>query len=917
MESWSNGRERLFEQLTKVCDQIGNKLQAELDENFVRISQEELRSLREKSTAIDVLHKRYKGLSYELEACRAAATRVDGLEQENKRLAAELQRQLQPEQRTLATPRARLVPKDDSHGAPAPSDPSSSVTRIDYDETKPVALEKYQSQVLKYNNLHDRYNDMREARQKLEDLLRVEKEKNREWNAFKEEQDKSNAKRNEKIKRLEAEVRRLRTQVQGETRGLDARTPADHDVASSRLGLTKHSLYENGEEDILRSCPIKNPAAHVALLEDTRISDETFEVGNVFTVKDTPESVDLLTHLSDVDQAEGTQHVALETHHTSSTEGDINPYSPKKTTDQKIPVLLPQRSPSPDTPVVISSRSVKKRKNRHESTGATSFNKVKFEIIGSSPIGLARLTYLNVNESLDLDDIGEKVNTPRKQRYFQQELSRQPSQGLLHPSQRENRADQSPNPDQGCSNFSYHNMTSNNTPIRPTDSVLQPRSTNRPMLPQNSEGRPQKKRRIASDKDVGTLMEDGELATNLRLDPCSNGRLIDLLSKPSPTRQALVPTRLHTTNQQATRSYRSIAISGLGREVTTATHQGLPNDGTRTPRITGESTPKVPTRDATDVDGLPATSSRPTSKGSVASYFESSRPSSRETSRTSVEPQRHVSRSLKKDFLEPEVNDAMRRSAELDVQKSNPLRSSLEPKSTLLPPPRRDLHEVFTSKPQPLRVEELVSDRNSKQDMATASKSRRRPKTNTTLVDCEIDPDQGPLRARPLEKLRLQDFKVNLNYNQGYEYAYRDVVRGDARHALEGCTKPECCGHKFRVLAELNTVESPTASQEERDDELLRNHMGDNAHKLRSMSKHQRHELLMQAKTRDIANQHGRHRHAYTRAASPPGFWRPDFPTTQEEMADREKAKEREREMIIERYEAAMRPGGKYMFRDE
>ncbi len=98
---------------------------------------------------------------------------------------------------------------------------------------------------------------------------------------------------------------------------------------------------------------------------------------------------------------------------------------------------------------------------------------------------------------------------------------------------------------------------------------------------------------------------------------------------------------------------------------------------------------------------------------------------------------------------------------------------------------------------------------------------------------------------------------------------------------------------------------------------LLNEFMGDNAYKIRNMSKAEREELILQAKTRELANKYGRHRHAYERRSSPPGFWRTDFPTTQEEIDDREKAKQKVRDEVAKRYKEAMRPGGAFIFRDE
>jgi len=176
-----------------------------------------------------------------------------------------------------------------------------------------------------------------------------------------------------------------------------------------------------------------------------------------------------------------------------------------------------------------------------------------------------------------------------------------------------------------------------------------------------------------------------------------------------------------------------------------------------------------------------------------------------------------------------------------------------------------------------------------------------------------------PLRTQPLQELTLQDFKVNPQYNQGYGYAFREIVRKEAeRRCLPGCTKAECCGGQFRVLAEASRDpnKTPTASQEEADDKILKEFLGDNSYKLQNMTGAQRLETLMQALTRDLANKLGKHRHAYERRQSPPGYWRTDFPNTQEQRADRAQAEQQEREQLAHRYEEAMRRGA-YIFRDE
>ncbi|OCL03294.1 SAE2-domain-containing protein [Glonium stellatum] len=173
------------------------------------------------------------------------------------------------------------------------------------------------------------------------------------------------------------------------------------------------------------------------------------------------------------------------------------------------------------------------------------------------------------------------------------------------------------------------------------------------------------------------------------------------------------------------------------------------------------------------------------------------------------------------------------------------------------------------------------------------------------------------LRARPLDQLTIADFKPNPAFNQGLNYVFSETVRGrDARRCLPGCTDPSCCGSAFRALAAAAPA-LPDESDE--SEQLLKNYLGDayDVQRIRCMETEEREELVLQAKTRLMADKHGRHRHAYERRATPPGFWRTDMPTTQEIERDREVAKELEKKNVEERWRESTREGGRWLFRDE
>ncbi|KAH8171388.1 DNA repair protein/CtIP [Sarocladium implicatum] len=177
----------------------------------------------------------------------------------------------------------------------------------------------------------------------------------------------------------------------------------------------------------------------------------------------------------------------------------------------------------------------------------------------------------------------------------------------------------------------------------------------------------------------------------------------------------------------------------------------------------------------------------------------------------------------------------------------------------------------------------------------------------------------GELRKKPLSALKLDDFKINPAVNEGLNYAFTDVVRDRSeRAALPGCTDPHCCGAEFRALALSQKPNPPLTSEQKREEQrLLEEYLGDHAYQLAAMDGVERSETWVRAKTHELANKFGKHRHRYARMRSPPGFWNADFPSTQELEAEKAEAAERERKSIEERHREAMRANGRWVFRDE
>lgn len=175
------------------------------------------------------------------------------------------------------------------------------------------------------------------------------------------------------------------------------------------------------------------------------------------------------------------------------------------------------------------------------------------------------------------------------------------------------------------------------------------------------------------------------------------------------------------------------------------------------------------------------------------------------------------------------------------------------------------------------------------------------------------------LRDRPLADLRPEDFKVNPKSNNGYRHAFDEVVRNKAeRSELAGCTDPSCCGKKFRVMAESElSAGGPGLLSRAADTKMMESYLGDEAYRLFDMTREERQETWLKAKIQDLADRYGRHRHRFARRPTPPGYWNPDFPSTQEIEKSKEEAEKMERGLVEERWREAMRAGGRWLFRDE
>ena len=133
--------------------------------------------------------------------------------------------------------------------------------------------------------------------------------------------------------------------------------------------------------------------------------------------------------------------------------------------------------------------------------------------------------------------------------------------------------------------------------------------------------------------------------------------------------------------------------------------------------------------------------------------------------------------------------------------------------------------KVGTSRALPQQAQNNLTSKHRATHRSTPSvKNDEKHNLNTSHSEPPRDasPSDEPLRARPCNRLSLEDFKINPAENSGLTYAYKDVVRGhSARKCLPGCTRPECCGTKFRALA----ADLPILSTSQDEHDLLQSYL--------------------------------------------------------------------------------------------
>ncbi|KXJ91152.1 hypothetical protein Micbo1qcDRAFT_163925, partial [Microdochium bolleyi] len=168
----------------------------------------------------------------------------------------------------------------------------------------------------------------------------------------------------------------------------------------------------------------------------------------------------------------------------------------------------------------------------------------------------------------------------------------------------------------------------------------------------------------------------------------------------------------------------------------------------------------------------------------------------------------------------------------------------------------------------------------------TPTKPKGASLVSKNKVSREAGGNGAQLRNRSKNELKVTDFKINPAANDGFDYAFTDIVRGrDDRAKLPGDLSVHADEFRAQARAQRHQTSSLAFTS------LIENWLGDDAHKLAEMSAADKERTWEEAKMAELAKTCGRVKHRFQRQRTPPGAWRTDFPSTQEEEAYKEEAR--------------------------
>ncbi|KAK9466647.1 hypothetical protein V1512DRAFT_208227 [Lipomyces arxii] len=254
----------------------------------------------------------------------------------------------------------------------------------------------------------------------------------------------------------------------------------------------------------------------------------------------------------------------------------------------------------------------------------------------------------------------------------------------------------------------------------------------------------------------------------------------------------------------------------------------------------------------------------------------------RVTASTNVRtPLQDQSQTLNKLMMEPP--DAKPRLSLTKLQQKRPRSTSPQKQSPLVATHTTSRIALDSDVSTPVRTP-LISD-----EVARENKGRDRYSTSM----------QKPPGER---EWTIEDFVVNPKYNHSLDFAFDHVLRGSERECVHG-RECDTCKQFYETVGHVTPLPTGPIWNDDSPTPVKR---------LNTAAAAQQTPEAM----RKLIAQTSRHKKLYTRPASPVGFWRSEFPSTQEELQDREQNERVYQDKVQERLNEALK-GGRYIFKDK
>ena len=599
-----------------------------------------------------------------------------------------------------------------------------------------------------------------------------------------------------------------------------------------------------------------------------------------------------------------------------------------------------------DQPVFVSERSLKRKRPTiaDEDTDKPKRPLIKSETLSSSPVpNTSSLRFEVPHDSLDLDDISGHVVTPRKQRLHE---NKTPKVSARSPSKRL---------------FQTHNTFGNERALLPQHDLPNPCSPHAMKIQTHSPDR-------ANDRDEHGEEYDLKRHRSLRRQPqqAHNDRIYQRLSaspqirEPSRSSNAFTPSKYNAQHDNSVYPRNDHSSSGLDKRrmfeiLRTPMAAESPTSGVASPSIlrpmdtnaralprTNDSAekhkrscqPSRQDRGAAAVPEIAEDGEHSThANGKIWPSSVEINVSDKEAFRAPDAPHRLqtllTEPSLEKVILEPQEKNPILYKTE--SPKKTPLARQAQPSmaAPFTAPTRKAIANSDLGNRSNMTATKRITpseDRERRSMHNISDKGKAKPFPQGSIQEGTVpdeaaapQPEEEPLRSRPIHRLNLHDFKLNPVHG---DYAYQESVRKhDEKSAISGCTNKNClrCGDTVKFMENSGYApslpgETPAATEKR----LIENYLGeDGKARLKRMDAREREEVLTKAKQQQFADKFGKHKTRFGREPSPVDFWNVGFPSTQEECRNRELTRVREREKVEERYWEAIRQGGRWVFADE